>query len=87
MDLRETYEELRSQKGDRWKGLKIVKIKTRTIGQLKDEGWDARRDRIIGNIHLEDSDYTVSIVFEEDKNGGNYRKFAIKSFPAQTSIK
>jgi hypothetical protein len=75
-DLRKTHEEVFKGKTNQMDALKIVKLKTRTIRQFKEEeGNNAERDRVLKNIYLVDSDFAVSIVIEKKNRRGEVRLF------------
>jgi hypothetical protein len=41
---------------------RIESIRAKTIGELKAEGYDPSRDRVLASLHLEDADYAITAV-------------------------
>lgn len=60
-DIRKQYEDLFSGKGGNWKNAKIASMKTQTIAELKQQGYDTNRDRVLRNLNLRDEDFAVSL--------------------------
>ena len=41
---------------------RIESIRAKTIGELKAEGYDPSRDRVLASLYLEDADYAITVV-------------------------
>lgn len=70
-DISRQFEKLFLEKGQLWKSLRIMSIKTQTITELQQGGYDTRRDRVLKNLYLRDEDFSVMVTTAKDIGGSS----------------
>jgi len=79
--LRTAYEELKAQKGERWKPLQVASIRVQTAGELAAQGQDLSKDRVFGSLNLTSNDFAVTVGI-----GNEYALVVVRRLPTGFEI-
>jgi hypothetical protein len=61
-DIRRKYEQLFAEKPNSWEGVQIKSIRASTIAELKQQGQDMQRDRVVRSLSMDDSDWAIQVL-------------------------
>jgi hypothetical protein len=61
-DIRRKYEELFAEKPTSWEGVQVKSIHASTIGELRQQGQDMQRDRVVRSLSMDENDWAIQIL-------------------------